>query len=90
MHEADVLVAHDLDLVDQPETAEVVTQLLLRSVVIESAEIDVPTCVALTDREGDLAGNRRRLSPTDLKLLPVKGKFFDRGVSMERRGSRAI
>ena len=72
MDETDVLIPHDLDLIDQPEPTEVIPQLLFSRVLVQPSEVHIPASIALLDRQGDLAGNRGRLSPTDLQLLPVQ------------------
>jgi hypothetical protein len=88
--EADVLVADDLDLVDEPEAGEVVAELLLGHALVESAEVDVPAGVALADRECDLLRHGRGLAPADLELLAVKRELLDRCVRVELRGGRAV
>jgi hypothetical protein len=90
VHKTDVFITDDLNLIDQAKAAEVVTELLLCRALIKSAEIDITACVALTDGQRDLAWHGRRLAPSNLELLAMEGKFFDRGIGMERGGSGAI
>ena len=73
MDETDVLIPHDLDLIDQPEPAEVIPQLLFSRVLIQPSKVHVPASIALLDRQRDLAGNRGGFSPTNLQLLSVQG-----------------
>jgi hypothetical protein len=64
--------------------------LLLGRTLIKPTKIDVTACVALTDGEGDLAGDRGRLSPTNLELLAMKSELLDGCIGVERAGNRAI
>ena len=52
MNKANVLVPDDLDLVDEPESTGIVPELLFGDGLVETAEVDVPTCVALADSRG--------------------------------------
>jgi hypothetical protein len=47
VNKADVLVAHDLNLVDRAEAAEVVAELFLGRALVEATEVDVTTCIGL-------------------------------------------
>jgi hypothetical protein len=69
--EADVLVPNNFDLVNQTEPAEVIPQLLFSGVLIQTTEIYISACIALLNRQCDLAGNWGRLPPTDLQLLSM-------------------
>jgi hypothetical protein len=64
--------------------------LLFGCTLIKPTKIDVTACVALTDGEGDLAGDWGWLSPTNLELLAVQSELFDGCIGVERAGSRAI
>jgi hypothetical protein len=90
VHEADVLVPDDLDLVDEAEAGEVVPELLLRHVLVQAAEVHVPAGVALADRQRDLLRDRARLAPADLELLAVEGELLDRRVRMKGGGGGAL
>lgn len=57
MDETDVLVAYDLDLVNETEAAEVVTEHLFCHALVETAEIDVATGTILLNSHGDLSRN---------------------------------
>ena len=88
--ETDVLVAHNLHLVDQAEAREVITQLLLGHCLVEPAEVHVATSVALLDRERNLRGHGRRLAPADLELLAVQRELLDERIGVEGCGRRAV
>jgi len=49
VNKANVLVADDLDLVDETEPTEIVSELLFGDGLVETAEVDVAACVALGD-----------------------------------------
>ena len=57
MHESNILVAHDLDLVDQAELGELVAEGLLGEALIEAAEVDVARGAGLGDCLEDLREN---------------------------------
>jgi hypothetical protein len=90
MYESDVLVADYLDLIDQPEPAEVVPQLFFSGVLVQTTKIYVSTGVALADREAHLRTDGRRLSPSDLELLTMKGELLDGGICVERRSGCTV
>jgi len=90
MHEANVLVPDNFDLVDESEAAQIIPQLLLSQRLLEPTQVDIPTCVALTDRKSDLSRHGRRLSPADFELLSMESQFLDRSVRVERSSGRAI
>ena len=69
--ETNVLIPHDLNLVNQTEPAEVIPKLFLRRVLVQTPKVHVPASVALLDRQSDLAGFWGWLSPTNLQLLSV-------------------
>ena len=64
--ETNVLVPDDLDLINQTEPAEVISQLFFGRVFIQTAEVHISAGVALLDCQSNLAGNWGRLSPTNL------------------------
>jgi len=88
VHKTDVLVTNNLDLVIQAEAAKVV--LLLRRTLVQSTKIDIAACVALADRERNLAWHGRRLAPSNLELLAMEGELFDSGIGMKCRSSGTI
>lgn len=90
MNETDILIPNDLDLIDQPKSAEIIPELLLCHALVETAKIHVPACIALADGKSHLGRNGRRLSPTNLKLLSVERQLLDRGVRVESSSGRAI
>ena len=87
---ANVLVADNLDLVDETEATKVIAELLLGRTLVEPTKIDVTACIALADSEGDLARDRGRLAPTNLEFLAMQRKLFDGGIGVERACSGAI
>jgi hypothetical protein len=90
MHEPNVLVSDNFDLINQPKPAEIIPQLLFCRVFIQTTEVYVPARVALADRKAHLRADRRWLPPSNLELLTVKGELLDGGVGMERRSSCAV
>jgi hypothetical protein len=90
VHEPNVLVPDDLDLIDESETTEIVSQLLLRQVVVKTSYINVPARIALTDSEPDLGRDRGRFAPADFELLTVQRQFLNGGIGMEGSGSTSV
>jgi hypothetical protein len=85
-----VLVTDNLDLINKTEATKVVAELLLGRTLVEPTKIDITACIALTDSEGNLTGDRGRLSPTNLELLAMQRELFDGGIGVERARSGAI
>jgi hypothetical protein len=83
VHETDVLVPHNLHLVDQPKPAQIVSQLLLGHILIQTTDIHISARVALLNAQRHLTWHGAWLSPTNLKLLTMQGQFLDRRVGME-------
>ena len=52
MNKANVLVPDDLNLVDEAKSTAIVPELLFGDRLVETAEVDVPTRVALADGRG--------------------------------------
>lgn len=48
------IVPHDLDLVNQPKPIQVIPQLFLHCILIQTAEVHVPTSIALLSHRSDL------------------------------------
>lgn len=71
MDEADIFVPNNFDLINQTEPAEIIPQLLFGRGLIQATEINISAGIALLNRQSDLTGDWRRLSPTDLQLLPM-------------------
>ena len=90
MHEPDPFIPHDLDLIDQPKPTELVSELLLRHVLVQTSKVHVPTRVALSDRKRNLRGHRARFPPADFQLLAVQGELLDGGVCVEEGGGVAV
>src|SRR5579872_1393733 len=90
MDETNILVSYDLDLINQAKPAEIVPQLFLGCVLIQTTEVDVAASVALLNRQSNLAGNRGRFSPTNFQLLPMQRQFLDDCVSVELSGSGSV
>lgn len=90
MNESNVLVADDLDLVDGPKSAEVVSERLLGRLLLEVSNVDVPRRLVLVDRERDRLQHRRGLAPSDLELLAVQGELLDGRVGVEGGGGGAV
>ena len=90
MDEPNVLVADDLDLVDEAEALQVVAQQLLRQPLVETTQVHIAAGVALLDRKRHLLRHRAWLAPANLELLAVKRKLLDRGVGMEEAGSLLV
>ena len=57
MNKAYIFVPDDLDLIDEPESAQIVPQLLLGHAFVETPKIDVPARVALANGECNLGGD---------------------------------
>lgn len=83
VNEANVFVPDNLDLIDEAEARETVPKLLLGHRLVEPAEIDVPAGVALRHAKQNSSGNRARLAPSDLELLPVKRELLNVGICVE-------
>lgn len=90
MNESNVLITNNLHLINQSKATQIIPQLLFSDILIQSAEVDIPAGVALLDSQRNLARHRRRLSPTDLELLSVKGELLDQSVRVERGGGSAV
>ena len=73
MDETDTFVSDNLDLVDEAETAKIVTQLSLGNVFVQAAEIDVARGIALLDSEKDRRGDGAGFSPANLEFDAVQG-----------------
>ena len=61
VNKTNVLVANNLDLIDQAKAAQIMSQMF-----VQSTQINVPTSIALAYGESNLSGNRPRFAPTDL------------------------
>lgn len=83
MDESNVLVAHNLDLVNEAESAELISELLLGHILVEASNVDVPARIALANGKCHLCRDRRRLAPTDLELLRVQRQFLDGSIGVE-------
>jgi hypothetical protein len=90
MYKSDTFIPDDLHLIDQPEATQVVPQLLFRDALVQSAQINISTGVALRDCQGDLCGDRARLPPADLQFLAMEREFFDGSVSVECCGCVSV
>ena len=90
MDEPNVLVADDLDLVDEAEALQVVAQQLLRQPLVEATQVHVAAGIALLDRERHLLRHRAGLAPTNLELLAMKRKLLDCGVGVEEASSLLV
>ena len=83
MNKANVLVPDNLDLVDEPESTEIVSELLFGDGLVKTAKVDVPACIALADGQGDLTGDGAGLSPANLEFLAMENELFDGGIGVE-------
>jgi hypothetical protein len=90
VHKPNVFVPNDLDLIDESEATEIISQLLLRQVVVKTSYIDIPTRVALTDCQPDLSGDRRWFAPANFELLAVQRQFLDGRVCVKSGGSASV
>ena len=90
MDETNVLVPNDLYLINQTKPAEVVPQLFLGRVLVQTAKIHVSAGVALLNCQGDLAGNWGRFSPTDFQFLSMQRQLLDDRISVKLSRSRSI
>ena len=84
--EADVLIPDDLDLINQTEPAEIISQLFFGRVFIQTTEVHVPAGIALLNCQSDLAGNWGGLSPANLQLLSVQRQFLNNRIGIELGG----
>jgi hypothetical protein len=80
---ADVLVPNDLDLINESEPTEIISQLLLRQAVVQTSHINIPARITLADSEPHLCGDRRRFSPANFEFLAVQRQFLDCRISVE-------
>ena len=87
---ANVLVANDLDLVDQTKATEIVAEHFLGDILVETAEINVPARIALLDCECHCARDSRRLAPADLELLTVQRELLDERIRVERGSGGSV
>jgi hypothetical protein len=90
MDKSNVFVSDNLNLINQAESRQVVTQHFLGHRLIQSSEIDVSGCIALGNAKHHLRRNWTSLAPTDLEFLVVKRKFFDCRISMESGSGSSI
>jgi hypothetical protein len=90
MYEPNVLVTDNFDLINQPEPAKIVPQLLFCRIFIQATEVYIPARVALADCKAHLRADRRWLPPSYLEFLAVKRELLDGGVRVERCSGCAV
>ena|ERR1700722_4182620 len=83
MDKTDVLVPNDLYLVNEPKSTEIVPQLFLSHILVETSEIHIPAGIALADSQSNLGRHGRGLSPADFELLSMQGQLLYRGIGVE-------
>ena len=90
MDEADTLVPDNLDLVDEPKAAKIVTQLCFGNVFVQAAEIDVARGITLLDSEKDRRWHGAGLSPSDLEFDTMQRELLEGGIGVERSSGSTI
>ena len=90
MNKPNVLVPHNLDLVNETKAAQLVPQLLFSHALFESTEVDVPARIALADGKRHLRRDRRRLAPANFELLTVQRQLFNSSIGVEGRGGSTV
>ena len=71
VYEPDILVPHDLHLVDKPKPTQIISELLLCCTLVQSAKVHISARVALLDCQLHLRAHRGWLPPANLELLPM-------------------
>jgi hypothetical protein len=90
VNKPNVLVPHNLDLINKTKAAQLVPQLLFSHALFESTEVDVPARIALADGERHLRRDRRRFAPANFELLTVQRQLFNSSIGVEGRGDSTV
>ena len=90
MHESDILVTDDLDLINQPKPTQIIPQHLLRNTFVQPTQIHISARITLLNSQCHCTRHRTGLSPTNLELLPMQRDFLDQRIRMERRRRRPV